>query len=108
MGDDAEFQEFKSSTSCTFDDITGFIVGGNQSRFWLHRKHFLSSRKDSIEKLPFQNWECITLNFSHRDINLVIKDEKKFNLFLRYLIVELKTIDGERNSSEGILRELYK
>ena len=40
------------------------------------RKHIISLNPDDFDKLPFKSWECITLFLGHREVNLIIKDEK--------------------------------
>jgi hypothetical protein len=41
------------------------------------RKHInsLEISKINDEDIPFQSWQCISLNLKHRDVDLVIKDE---------------------------------
>ena len=97
-----------SSCSCSFDDIIGFTVGCGQSRFWMLRKHINQISTDFSARFPFFEWQCLTLFLPSREINLVIQKEHDFDQFLKLLIKELKTIDGERNSAGKILQILYK
>ena len=53
--------------------------------------------------MPFYSWQCITLNLYHRDVDLVIYDEKDMQIFLRFLVQSIETIDGNSQSSRGIL-----
>lgn len=52
------------------------------------RKHInsLEITKISDEDIPFYSWECISLNLRHRDVDLVIKDEKHMEEFLTILV----------------------
>ena len=38
------------------------------------------------DKIPFYAWECITIQFKNRDLDLVIKKEKNMNYLLKFLI----------------------
>ena len=57
------------------EDITGFIFGGFNSRFWMMRKHInLLCKQELLNNLPFFSWECISLETKTRTIDLVIQD----------------------------------
>lgn len=62
--------------------------------------------EQEIRDMPFYSWQCLTLNLEHRDVDLVIYDGKDMQIFLRFLIQSLETIDGNKNTSEGILKTL--
>jgi len=96
----------QSSASCHVDNIYGLIFGGLSSRFWMLRKHINSLDSDSIKKLPFYCWNCITLVMKHRYVDLVIKNEDDMNILLKFLIYTLKTADGNRNSAPPIIEAL--
>lgn len=108
-----------SSASTDIRRITGILFGGISSRFWLFRKHMMSIdyqtlKNDSKEKpkdrrtcLPFYAWQCITLEFQDRNIDLVIKNEEKMTLFLRFLIMSMSTLDGKRDSATKLIKLLY-
>jgi|TARA_B110000285_G_scaffold127678_1_gene143872 hypothetical protein len=90
----------KSSCTTNVDDIEGIVYGGISSRFWLFRKHINSI--DSIQELqnlPFFAWDCITLILSHREVDLVIRNEAEMKILLQFLIYRLKTLDGNKNSA---------
>jgi len=73
---DPAYSNHLSSASAYVSDIQSIIVGGVHSRFWMFRKHFNTLATNELEgDIAFYNWECITLRFNHRDVDLVIKDE---------------------------------
>lgn len=39
MSEDDFYRNVKSSASCNVDDIMGFTIGAQSSRFWALRKH---------------------------------------------------------------------
>ena len=84
--DEIEFKEQQSSASCHIADIQGILFGGPSSRFWMLRKHINSLDDESINTLPFYSWNCITLQLKHRDVDLVIRDGKHMEIFLRFII----------------------
>jgi hypothetical protein len=45
----------------------------------------------------------LTLQLSHRDIDLVIKNEKHMKMIIEFLIHTLKTLDGSRDSAKPML-----
>lgn len=49
---------------------------------------------------PFFAWQCITLQIQGRAVDLVIKDENDMNVFLRFLVQALNTVDGTANSAQ--------
>ena len=109
--DSEEFKANPSSGSFNVEDIQGILFGGTSSRFWMLRKHLCSlNLKDHKlgNKIPFYSWNCITLLLKHRDVDLVIKDEKHMSRLLKYLIFHMNTVDGNRNSAQGIYDKLIK
>lgn len=114
----------RSSASCSLDKIQGIIYGGMSSRFWLFRKHMCCLDEFTLQndtkfkdqrvgkfkkrsKLPFYNWQCITLIYTHRQVDLVIKNEKSMDLLIRFLIWTLNTLDGHRNTAERKVNMAY-
>lgn len=83
---DVDFKTEKSMSSCNISDITDFHVGGTNSRFWMLRKHINSMTAMQLRSLPFYSWQCITLKFPGRDVDLVICEDKDMDLLLRHLI----------------------
>ena len=78
------YKRFKSDASCKIDDITSFVFGGFSSRFWLLRKHISSMEVSDLKNLPFYCWECLTIQTIHKNINIVVKNEKdNLNKLLR-------------------------
>jgi len=49
---------------------------------------------------PFFAWQCITLQIKGRCVDLVIKDDNAMNLFLRFLVQALNTMDGHQDSAQ--------
>ena len=56
-----------------------------------------------IGDIPFYAWQCITLNMETRDVDLVIPNEKDMEMLLKFLIFELKTINGEKGTAKHLL-----
>ena len=104
-----EFDFHPSSSMSSIDDIEGIIVGGQSSRFWIYRKHMISMDYDVMKfdnqgegvktSFPFFSWQCLTLVFSTRTVDLVIRDDRQMDLLVRYLVQVLNTVDGNRNSA---------
>ena len=59
-----------------------------------------------MKHLPYYCWECITLNTDKSSLNLVIKNEQHMKKFLEFLIVQLKTINGKRDSAAEYLNTI--
>lgn len=56
--------------------------------------------------MPFFSWQCLSFQLKHREIDIVIKNEKQQNNFVKFLIFKLNTIDGRKGSAEPILKAL--
>lgn len=100
---DENYSHFTSSSSCHVDDIIGFHYGGSNARFWMLRKHFNSMTLDELKNIPFYSWQCITLELKHRSVDLVIPDEKDMEKFLKFLIHNLRCMDGVKGSADKLL-----
>jgi len=59
-------------------------------------------------KLPFNTWNCISLQLKGRNINLVIHNENDMRKFIFLLIYKMKTVDGNKNSACKILNTLMQ
>jgi hypothetical protein len=59
-----------------------------------------------LQKLPFYSWECLTIQLESRDINFVVKDAQHMDLLLKFLILNLKTSDGEKDSALPLIEKL--
>lgn len=107
----------ESSTTCRISDIQGIIFGGFSSRFWIYRKHLCCLDYDILMKdtkkkkfrggkteLPFYAWQCITLELGERQVDLVIKDQKMMDLFIRFLIFSINTMDCRKDSAENYVK----
>ena len=106
----SHYKYVKSKCSCKVSDIEGFTYGGMTSRFWIYRKHLLSMTFQDIKEscnFPFYPWECITLQLKNRDLDLVIRNDDHMKCFIRFLIHVLNTVDGNRDSAQGIYQALY-
>lgn len=102
------FKRDYSTASCTVSSINSFVYGGFSSRFWLMRKHINSMPSSELNELPFHCWECITIKTDSRDIDLVIRNEKDMKYLLEFLIISLKTLDGNRDSAKRYLMKSNK
>ena len=76
------------------------------ARFWVHRKEIITSK--SPEKAPFFAWQCITIELKNRVIDLVIQDECCMWNFLKFLVWELDTLDGKRNTAKLVKEKILK
>ena len=75
----------KSNSSCNIGDIQAILFGGTSSRFWIYRKHLISIDYDFIKcdtqnpgvrnMHPFFAWQCISLVFPTRTVDLVVKSD---------------------------------
>lgn len=59
-----------------------------------------------LEHIPFYSWECITLLLEEHEIHLVIAHEKMMDLFIKFLIHTINTVDGQKNSAIKIKETL--
>ena len=100
--DSEDFEKDPSSASFNIEDVEGIVFGGISSRFWMLRKHLCSlnplEHRDG-SKIPFHSWNCLTLMLKHRDVDLVIKNEKHMDRFLNFLIFHMNTVNGNKNSA---------
>ena len=58
--------------------------------------------------MPFYSWQCVSLQLRHRDVDIVIKNERQQNNFVKFLLYKLNTVDGKINSAKKILEALNK
>jgi hypothetical protein len=110
-GVNAIFELKQSSASCKLSDIKSFTFCGLSSRFWMFRKHILQEEEHRLtdKHMHFYAWQCITLELQNeRVVDLVIKNEKCMDNFLRILIHELNTVDGHRDSAKQLKETLTK
>ena len=111
------YQFTTSSTSCAISDIQGIIFGGFSSRFWIYRKHLCCLdynylMKDTKKRnfrggntsLPFYSWQCLTLQLSDRDVDLVIKDQRSMDLLIKFLVFSINTTDCRKDSAENLVQ----
>lgn len=105
------YRPHKSNGSCYLEDLESFVYGGQSTRFWMMRKHINSV--DYVVggkklELPFYCWQCITMCFKLRDVDLVIEDDKNLKIVLMFLILTLKTVDGQRGTASEHLNNQFK
>lgn len=85
-------------------DITGFIFGANSVRFWMQRQainEIISTKRNQKEcedMLPYFSWECLTIQFKRRDVDIVVRDELQMEILLKFLIQVTNSFDGNTNS----------
>jgi len=72
------------------------------------RKHINSLPVNQHDQIPFYSWNCITLQLKHRDVDLVIRDERDMRHLLMFLIYTLKTRDGDRDSAVPLINAVTK
>lgn len=106
VDEDAEFDKKHSSASCKLNDITGIVYGGFSSRFWMLRKHVNSIDMKTIKDsdMPFFSWQCLTLNMKHRDVDVVIQDDKDMEDFITLITWSIKSVNNSRDSAKSIYR----
>lgn len=107
---DHDIFQVRSSASHRIDDIKVITFGGMSSRFWVLRKHISYMPKGYLtsRSMPFFAWQCISLTLSHREVDIVIKEEKDQNNFVKYILYKMRTIDGRAGSADKILKLMEK
>ena len=105
---ETKYRETQCSGSCNLSDVKGILYGGISSRFWLLRKHLilLDRCKHTCGHVPFYSWQCITLQMENRDVDLVIKNEKDMDDFIKIVVRAMNTVDGNKNSGDVIKNQL--
>ena len=53
--------------------------------------------------MPYFAWQCISLTLSHREVDIVIKNEKEQNNLVKFLLYKLNTVDGKAGSANKLL-----
>ena len=73
------------------------------------RKHInlLDKRAFTDNKVPFNSWHCLTLQLQHRDIDLIIENEKAMKMFLKLLCYKMNSIDGTKDSAVKIKELMF-
>ena len=57
---------------------------------------------------PFFNWQCVTLVFSTRTVDLVIKNEHQMDQLLGFLVQKMQTIDGKKGTAKFYIEAAVK
>lgn len=99
----------KSSASCKLSDIKGIIYGGVSSRFWMLRVHINSIPISGIKfgELPLYAWECITLEMSNKNVDLVIRDENEMIKLITLLIISIETNSNFKGSAPKSMKNKF-
>jgi len=58
--------------------------------------------------VPFHNWDCLSFQLSHREVDVVIKDRHQMDRLLKFLIHNLRTLDGEKGTANDLLNLMNK
>ena len=101
------------------NDITGFMYGACSTRFQMFKNSIneIIAQSDDIKNIdslmPFYAWECLTIQFKRRDLDIVVKDEQQMEILLKFLIMETNSFDSNRNSLDflkhtGFIRKHLK
>lgn len=54
------------------------------------RKHINSMEEKELKNIPFYSWDCISLETkAQRSVDLVIHEQDKMDMFLKFLIYQL-------------------
>ena len=68
----------------------------------------MSKPKNRRTTLPFYAWQCVSLQLQGRTVDLVIKNEKSMDLFLKFLVMSLNTLDGVKGSARALLSRMCR
>ena len=58
--------------------------------------------------MPFFAWQCLSFTLAHREVDIVIKNQKEQNNIVKFLLYKLNTIDGRKDSAKGVIQVLEK
>lgn len=99
----------KSSCSMVLNDIQGILFGGLSSRFWMLRKHIICSNVKKLvdHKAPFFSWQCLTIQLKHRDVDLVIPNDKDMDELLELIVDTMVTVNGVKGSAKLIYQKMH-
>ena len=64
--------------------------------------------KSEVKYAPFYSWNCLTIDVGYREINLVIRGDSNLQKILKFLIYNLRTLDGKKGTADKILNKLNK
>lgn len=53
---------------------------------------------------PFFAWQCISLIFETRTLDLVIKNENDMNRFIKFLIRATRSVDGTAGTADYLIK----
>jgi len=74
------------------------------------RKHMICYDHPEVAngRAQFYAWQCVTLQLTHREVDLVIKKESEMDAFLLVLIHGMNTCDGNKGSAERVKLNLMR
>ena len=59
------------------------------------------------KQIPILNWQCLTIQFKKQHTeNLIIENEKQAMMLIEYLLYELNSVDGHKNSAKPKLTKM--
>lgn len=58
------------------------------------------------QSMPFFAWQCMSIKLHHREVDIVVHDEKEQNNLVKYILYKINTIDGIAGSADKILTAL--
>ena len=82
------------------------MYGGMSTRFQMQRQGILQiisalqNKNNGLidQMVPHYEWECLSIQFENKDLDLVIRDEFQMEVMLKLLIKYLNTFDGNKDS----------
>ena len=66
----------------------------------------LDSKELNDNDVPFFAWQCLTLQLKHRDVDLVIKNEREMDDFIKVLVEQLNTADNSKESALAVQQRI--
>ena len=106
--DNVSFKTKISKASINVSEIRYIVVGGSTSRFWMLRKHINCCSNEELKFIPFYSWNCVTISLPSRDVDIVIRNEKDMERFLKFIIFSIKTVDGKAGSGKKLLNAMIE
>ena len=72
------------------------------------RKHINCCSIEELKFIPFYSWNCVTISLPSRDVDIVIRNEKDMERFLKFIIFSIKTVDGRAGSGNKLLNAMIE
>ena len=97
---------FQHRSKLPLSKIIGFMYGGMSTRFQMQRQGILQIISNLQNKnnglidqmVPHYEWECLSIQFENKDLDIVIRDEFQMEVMIKLLIKYLNTFDGNKDS----------